>query len=491
VVRPGATPPLPTLYVAEDLMVRGTQGVADVDERALKAIESLGWSAEPVRKPRQVDDRVRSRPPLLLRLSVRSEQPAPPVDAWVALQQIASVVEPEVAERFELNHVLLPAGGGYWAGIGGGYWAGIGGGYWAGIGGGYWAGIGGGYWAGIGGGMGPAEYGVPGFGGKAPVSMVMADPAASARQLARRPVVVMPDTGIGPHPWFPRADSAPPVDARSLVSVQGTPIADDGGSIGEPLTGGAAHLAGHGTFIAGIVRQLCPEARLEAHAVMSAEGVIVEDQLIDLLHALLGRQVAAVSSGDAAGVFDVLSLSAGYYHESSGPTPTETSIADVLADLGRWGVLVVAGAGNDATDRPFLPAGLAVRDQEEWLPLVSVGSLNPNRATVSLFSNAGEWVRTYRSGAAIVSTLPTTGNAGAQYSSAAGAGAPDARPRTTIDRDDFSGGFGVWSGTSFATPVVAGELARALAATDSADVSREALLDRARKALDTILAEQP
>jgi hypothetical protein len=36
------------------------------------------------------------------------------------------------------------------------------------------------------------------------------------------------------------------------------------------------------------------------------------------------------------------------------------------------------------------------------------------------------------------------------------------RMRETIDPDDFSGGFAVWSGTSFAAPVAAGEVAAAL-----------------------------
>ena len=52
-------------------------------------------------------------------------------------------------------------------------------------------------------GMGPDEFGVPGYGGKAPVAVVMADPSKSAPRLKRPPVVVMPDTGIGDHPWFP------------------------------------------------------------------------------------------------------------------------------------------------------------------------------------------------------------------------------------------------------------------------------------------------
>jgi hypothetical protein len=496
VVLPGGQAPLPTLYVAEDLLVRGKAGINDLDPALLKAVAELGWQLEPADKEqreRPADDRLVSRPPLRVRLVVRSDRPSAPVDAWVALQQIAAVAGPDIAADVELNHVLLPSGGGYWSGIGGGYWSGIGGGYWSGIGGGYWSGIGGGYWSGIGGGMGPAEYGVPGFGGKAPVSVVMADPAARARRLPRPPVVVLPDTGIGPHPWFPREFTtnvlAPGTQAapQGAVTVVGSTNPDDSSSVGEPLTGGASRLAGHGTFIAGIVRQTCPEARLESHPVMSSDGVIIESDLIGLLHDLLARQVQAVHTQDAANAIDVISLSAGYYHEASGPTPTETSIADVLADLGRMGVLVVAGAGNDATDRPFLPAGLSITPPKGGLPLVSVGSLNPNRVTVALFSNSGAWVKTYRSGAAIVSTLPTSGNAGAQASAEVANGVADNRPRATIDGDDFSGGFGVWSGTSFATPVLAGELARALADDAPEKVDLDAMIARGNRALARVL----
>ena len=44
--------------------------------------------------------------------------------------------------------------------------------------------------------------------------------------------------------------------------------------------------------------------------------------------------------------------------------------------------------------------------------------------------------------------------------------------RTSLDPDDFSSGFGVWSGTSFAAPVFAGQLARELlAAAPPADLA--------------------
>ena len=40
----------------------------------------------------------------------------------------------------------------------------------------------------------------------------------------------------------------------------------------------------------------------------------------------------------------------------------------------------------------------------------------------------------------------------------------------TIDPDDFSVGFGTWSGTSFAAPYLAGELAQALLAKCTKDL---------------------
>jgi subtilisin family serine protease len=60
--------------------------------------------------------------------------------------------------------------------------------------------------------------------------------------------------------------------------------------------------------------------------------------------------------------------------------------------------------------------------------------------------------------------------------------------RETIDPDDFAGGFGTWSGTSFAAPVVAGLLACALfddAERDDRDVKNR--IERARHARERIL----
>jgi subtilisin family serine protease len=91
--------------------------------------------------------------------------------------------------------------------------------------------------------------------------------------------------------------------------------------------------------------------------------------------------------------------------------------------------------------------------------LISVGAKNPNGST-ALFSNSGDWVSAYETGASVISTLPVSFNASLQPT----ARMKDERDhrRETIDPDDFSGGFAIWSGTSFAAPVIAAKLARYL-----------------------------
>jgi subtilisin family serine protease len=93
------------------------------------------------------------------------------------------------------------------------------------------------------------------------------------------------------------------------------------------------------------------------------------------------------------------------------------------------------------------------------VPLISVGALNPDR-TIALFSNAGPWVTCHRPGAALVSTFPVTFDASGQASYRVDV--PGDGVRSTIDPDNFHSGFGTWSGTSFAAPILAGELAQCL-----------------------------
>jgi serine protease len=90
-----------------------------------------------------------------------------------------------------------------------------------------------------------------------------------------------------------------------------------------------------------------------------------------------------------------------------------------------------------------------------------VGSKNPDRMVVSLYSNTGSWVSTYRPGTAVVSTMPETFNASSRQQVLRLG--PTNPARGLVDDDDFSTGFGVWSGTSFAAPAFAADIAQQLA----------------------------
>jgi subtilisin family serine protease len=124
------------------------------------------------------------------------------------------------------------------------------------------------------------------------------------------------------------------------------------------------------------------------------------------------------------------------------------------------------------------------------IPVVSVGALNPND-TDALFSNVGGWVTAYRPGAAVVSTIPPVFKGGleptARWTS-------HHRLRESLDPDDFSSGFAVWSGTSFSAPIAAGELAEALMgklAVHGAVESSETAVDIARAAIDECFSTAP
>jgi hypothetical protein len=128
-------------------------------------------------------------------------------------------------------------------------------------------------------------------------------------------------------------------------------------------------------------------------------------------------------------------------------------------------VLVVAAAGNDSNARRFYPAALGNQPvPDSPLRLIGVDSLNPNQSK-SLFSNDNdEWVTYWAPGASVVSTFPTTPTGSITPINATEADAPDHRPhrREALDDDDFASGFAIWSGTSFASPMVAARLAQAL-----------------------------
>jgi Subtilase family len=345
---------------------------------------------------------------------------------------------------------------------------------------------------------GPAAGGsyVYGSGGtRAPVTLCLRAPDRREPDdlRCRRPVVAVLDTGVRAHPWLDvRRDPAggylvDPADgfvlddpgiqavvyaeASFAAAEQGDAsrqlIADawDGPAAGDPLLGELNDATGHGTFISGIVRQAAPDARVLSLRIMHSDDVVYEGDLLCAL-ALLADRIAAAEDGGMAEMVDVVSLSLGYFDESAADVTYSSGLWQVIQVLLDLGVAVVAAAGNYSTSRRFYPAAFSL--QPSPVPVISVGALNPN-GSKALFSDGGRWVRAWAAGAAVVSSYPddVNGSLTAQVRVRArrdGLGRGDGPPddREGLDPDDFSGGFAVWSGTSFAAPLIAAQIAARL-----------------------------
>jgi len=327
---------------------------------------------------------------------------------------------------------------------------------------------------------------------RAPVAVCLDAPARRPLEdcgSRRRPVVAVLDTGVRAHPWLDivpdpvhRYGTEPDGFVEVDEPMQITIYEEDRSAVWEgdrprhlirdpwdrpvtanPLVGELDEATGHGSFIAGIVRQVAPDARVLAIRVMHSDDVVYESTLIDAL-TLIADRVAYAQAGNMADMVDVVSLSLGYYDESPADALYSSGLWLVIERLLGMGVAVFASAGNSATSQMCFPAAFAVSPAPGPVPLISVGALNPN-GTKALFSNDGWWVRAWADGAAVVSTFPVDIN---------GSRMPPVRvpardhpgkrsvDREALDPDDFRGGFATWSGTSFSAPLLAGILAAQL-----------------------------
>jgi subtilisin family serine protease len=253
--------------------------------------------------------------------------------------------------------------------------------------------------------------------GSAPAPVTTPPPAPAKASSSHAVTVAILDTGINAaHPWFPRsAWEAVDPDVDDRLDTDNDYELDS--------------QAGHGTFIAGIARQHAPGAHLSISRVLGSDGVCDEVDLLEAINALRGRSAAGKNR------IGVLNLSLGAYTWNDRPPAL---LSQAIQRLGA-DTVVVAAAGNNASDRVFWPAAFD--------SVVGVGAQTADGRGRTPFSNHGSWVDAWAPGDRVASSFVSFD------------GPDDEAPNADIDADCFTG-FATWSGTSFAAPRIAAELAR-------------------------------
>jgi hypothetical protein len=247
---------------------------------------------------------------------------------------------------------------------------------------------------------------------------------------ANSPHVIVFDTGLAAARYLPDALKGTAIKAASAADHDHPDETGDG--LLDPV-------AGHGTFIAGLIGQVASGCDVTVHRVLATYGDTSEWPLLKRLYSLSLPNPHRT----------VLSMSFGGY-----VLDEPFALAWIIRSLVAQGVTVVASAGNDASSRPTFPAALP--------GVISVGAVGPNGPAV--FTNYGSWVSACAPGVDVLSTFFEHFD-----------GLLELGPDGT-DPDDFDG-WAHWSGTSFSTPIVVGNLARMMMTGMSAREAIDRVID--------------
>ncbi len=229
-------------------------------------------------------------------------------------------------------------------------------------------------------------------------------------------VVAVLDTGVDlDHPAL-----APHLTGTGTDLVDGDAWPDDQrNGLDDDGDGLFDEAAGHGTHVAGIVHLAAPQAQIMLVRVLDSDG---QGNIYRLARGILH----AADQGA-----DVINLSLGLTEKSS-------LLKEVIRSATRQGVVVVAAAGNDNRQDETYPAATKCA--------LSVTAVD-EAGVKAPWANFGDWIAYAAPGEAIYSTF-------------------------------LDGNYAWWSGTSMATPFLAGQAALLLSLDPSLNVRQVALLIR-------------
>lgn len=241
-------------------------------------------------------------------------------------------------------------------------------------------------------------------------------PPPPAEAWSKPVTVLILDTGVDPHPWF---------TGRPWFGEWG-PTPETLDFEGDGITDAQA---GHGTFVTGVALRHAPGATFRHHRVLSSHG-LTDDRTVAM--ALRRTRQHAAARGEH---IDVIVLTAGCHTADDRCPPALVHEFSRFTDT-----VVVAAAGNNGTSRPFWPAALP--------SVIAVGATRPD-GELAPFSGRGPWLDTTAPGVDVISAHVRQSETGRTYGAAR------------------------WSGTSFAAPRVAAEIATALNAGYSHTAAQE------------------
>lgn len=191
--------------------------------------------------------------------------------------------------------------------------------------------------------------------------------------------------------------------------------------------------AAHGLFICGLANRIAPELRIDPGKVLHAAGD--------------GDEATIIAGMDRA-EGTVINMSLGGFTEDDQPPP---ALYAAVRRLSAAGKVIVAAAGNSGAEpefagRPFWPAAFA--------EVIAVGAYDPANDEPAEFTNRGSWVDVCAPGVNILSDFVSGWPVGAS-----GPWEMVLKPFPHFARRLFHG-WARWSGTSFAAPMIAAEIAQ-------------------------------